>query len=98
MEQTQNSPAVEQSAAEEARLQLIRLTSEYYSLRTQCNNLAPDQNSQGNARDARNVLILDRLEEITQETKQLLPSVYPQLDIKVKTAVRSRRPRQNAEK
>ncbi|APV44514.1 hypothetical protein Dform_01182 [Dehalogenimonas formicexedens] len=98
MEQDQNSPAAEPLATEEARLQLIRLTSEYYSLRAQCNSLAPDQNSQGDARDARSVLIIDRLEEITQETKQLLPSIYPQLDIKIKPTTRQRRSRQTAEK
>ena len=98
MDENQSSSVNEQSASEEARLQLIRLTSEYYTLRAQCKNLAPDQNSQGDAKDARNVLIIDRLEEITQETKQLLPSIYPQLDLKTKPGARSRRPRQNIEK
>jgi hypothetical protein len=98
MEQNQETPIEPESASEQARTQLIRLTGEYYSLLAQCKNLAPDQNSQGNSRDARNVLLIDRLEEITQETKQLLPSVYPQLDMKTKTVSRSRRSRQSAEK
>jgi hypothetical protein len=98
MEQSQETPVEPESASEQARTQLIRLTGEYYSLLAQCKNLAPDQNSQGNSRDARNVLLIDRLEEITQETKQLLPSVYPQLDMKTKTVSRSRRSRQSTEK
>jgi len=85
-------------ASEQARTQLIRLTGEYYSLLAQCKTLAPDQNSQGNSQDARNVLLIDRLEEITQETKQLLPSIYPQLDLKTKAASRARRARQSLEK
>ena len=89
---------VASSACEEARSQLIKLTSEYYSLLAQCKNLAPDQDSQGDTQDARNILLIDRLEEITQETKQLLPSVYPQLGINAKTPSRSRRSRSQTEK
>jgi hypothetical protein len=68
-------------ACSEARNHLIKLTSEYYSLRAQCKNTPMDQNSQGNLKDARNVIIVDRLEEIAQETKKLLPSIYPQIEI-----------------
>ena len=99
MEQNTDTPSPESSACEEARAQLIKLTGEYYSLLTQCKNLAPDQNSQGDTKDARNILLIDRLEEITQETKQLLPSIYPQLDVKPKSAgPRLRRSRQSTEK
>ena len=81
---------------EEARTKLIKLTSEYYSLLAQCKALAPDQDSQGDAGDIRNILLVDRLEEITQETKQLLPSIYPQMEIKQEPPAsappRSRRP------
>lgn len=98
MEQIQETVITESSACQEARSQLIKLTGEYYSLLAQCKNLAPDQNSQGDTKDARNILIIDRLDEITQETKQLLPSIYPQLDIKSKTPNRNRRSRPAIEK
>src|SRR5271169_2988846 len=94
MEQDNEMPATGSADCEQARSQLIKLTSEYYSLLAQCKNIAPDQNSQGDSKDARNILVIDRLEEITQATKQLLPSIYPQLEMKSKPAQpRTRRSR-----
>jgi hypothetical protein len=99
MEQNPEAVAEAVDACEEARNRLIKLTSEYYSLKAQSKYLSPDQNSQGDSKDARNILLIDRLEEITQETKQLLPLIYPQVDIKPKLAApRARRSRQPAEK
>jgi hypothetical protein len=67
-------------AREEARKRLVDLTSEYYNMRLEYHKLSAgmvaSSDSQG---QMRSVLMAERLEEIVQETKRLLPLVYPQL-------------------
>ena len=69
-----------EQAREDARKRLIDLTSEYYNMRLEYHNLSigmvARSDSQG---QMRTVLMAERLEEIVQETKRLLPLVYPQL-------------------
>jgi len=75
------------ASREQAQERLVELTGEYYTLRTQLQTLTSQGSSQKDSRgQMRSVLMVDRLDEIVQETKRLLPLVYPQLDQKTPKA------------
>ena len=67
---------------ESARKRLVALTSEYYTLRSQYLKLSTGMISSSSSQgQMKSVLMAERLEEIIQETKRLLPVVYPHLHL-----------------
>jgi hypothetical protein len=74
----------EDKLREAAQARLIELTGEYYVLRDQYHCMALDPSAFNKHHgQMQSVLLAERLEEIAEETKKLVPVVYPQLEFKI---------------